>query len=67
MDELLTAEQVADVLGIKRRRVLVLAKDGRLPVARIIGQAQTFWRADVERFKATPRRPGRPRKKEGDE
>lgn len=57
---LLTTEETAQRLGVHPSRVRVLAREGRLP-AQQVGRAWVFRPADVERFAAQERRPGRPK------
>lgn len=57
----LTTTEVAGVLGLSRRRVQKLVKDGRIP-ARRVGRDYLVLRADVARFADSPRPPaGRPK------
>jgi excisionase family DNA binding protein len=63
MEDLVTTTEVAEVLGVSRRRVQALIKAGRLP-ARAYGTGRTSMlliaRADLEAFKVKP--VGRPKK-----
>lgn len=55
----ITALEAATLLGVSKRRVQVLIKDGRIP-ARLFGKGYILLRSDVVAFKAVPRKPGRP-------
>jgi len=62
-DDLLTAPQTADLLGVSARRVHQLREAGELPADRL-GGIWLFWRREVDRLAAEraadPPRPGRP-------
>jgi excisionase family DNA binding protein len=55
VEKLLTAEQVADVLGLRPKSVYDLARQGRIPVVRISRRAVRFDPADVAGFVAKHR------------
>lgn len=61
--EVLTTSEVADILGVTRRRIVALIASGRMP-ARAIGNGErpvyVISRADVDAFEVLPR--GRPKK-----
>jgi excisionase family DNA binding protein len=61
MDDLITTQEAAEVLGVTPRRVLTLIRSGRLP-ARTIGNSRLHLiaRADLELVKVRPN--GRPKK-----
>lgn len=63
MEDLITTQEAARILGISQRRVLVLIKDGRLP-ARMICNSRVYLieRKDLE--KVTIRKLGRPKKED---
>lgn len=62
-DELLSTQQVADLLRITRSRVTMLVRTGRIK-ATLVGKSFVFTPAAVEAFKKAPkRRGGRPKKK----
>lgn len=50
LEELLTAEQVGEILGSGHRAVLTLARTGDLPVVRIGYRTVRFRPEDVRRF-----------------
>lgn len=56
----LTTAQVAEKLGISTVRVSQFARAGRLKFSRRVGRAFLFRPADVEKFAAKERKPGRP-------
>lgn len=63
MEDLLTAEQAANILGLKdAESVRQYAKKDRIPYQRF-GKSYLFKRSDVLAFKAIPRRVGNPGKK----
>jgi excisionase family DNA binding protein len=62
--EWLTAAQAAEVLGVSRRRVNVLAKAGRLPAVLDPHGYYLIRRADAEAYQPLPT--GRPRLDPGD-
>lgn len=59
--ELLSTQDVADLLGITRSLVLRYIREKRLPAQRI-GSQWVVERRDMDAFNAQPRRPGPPRK-----
>ncbi len=65
-DKFYTTEQAAERLGVSRRRVLALIKEGRL-VATMMGRDWMIVEADLEAFAKLPREVGWPkgRKKGG--
>lgn len=65
----MTAAEVADLLGVGKRRVLYLISEGRIPHREIAG-AFVVRRADAAKFKAAHSskpgpKPGSRRKKDG--
>ena len=60
--DLMTTHEAAAVLGVSRQRVLELAKAGRLG-RRVEGLMPyyVFTREEVEQYKASPRKGGRPK------
>lgn len=52
----------AELLGLSRRRVHDIIRDGRLKPTRV-GSVYLLLRSDVEKFAKKPRKSGRPRKK----
>ncbi len=66
-DDLLTVTQAAAALDMHRAAIHRAIYDERLP-ARRIGSMWLIRRADVERYRATPRHPGgRPKRRGGPE
>jgi excisionase family DNA binding protein len=63
MQEEMTTHEAAAALGISRQRVLELAKAGRLG-RKVEGLMPyyVFTREEIERYKSSPRRGGRPPK-----
>ena len=60
LDDLLTADQAAEYLGVTRQRIYVLTKAGR--IGRRIGSTWLFTRGELEAFKQQPRsKGGRPK------
>ncbi len=55
MDELLTANQVAAILGVTRQRVNAIARTGRM--GRKVGRDYVFTPAEVAAYKAQPKQP----------
>jgi excisionase family DNA binding protein len=56
----MTAEEAAEELGLTPQRVREFCQQGRL--GRRVGRQWVITREELERFKQTPRPPGRPRK-----
>jgi excisionase family DNA binding protein len=54
-------KQAAEVLGVSVRRVQAMIKQGLLP-AKKLGRDWFINQTDLERVRATHRKPGRPRK-----
>jgi excisionase family DNA binding protein len=54
-DQLLTADEVAELLRLPRTRVVAMARDGVLPVVRLGERTLRFRPEDVESF-TTPQR-----------
>ena len=65
-EDLMLTHEAAAELGISRQRVLELAKAGRLG-RKIEGLVPyyVFTRAEVEQYKNSPRRGGRPKEEAG--
>lgn len=59
--DFLTTEEVAEKLGVTPARVRHLVKAGRLKKSDRVGHMLIFDKAEVERFRAIPRKPGRPK------
>jgi excisionase family DNA binding protein len=63
MEDLLSTEEVATILGIEMNSVARLARDGHLSGRQVAGR-WIFYRSDVEEFaKAYSGKVGRPRQK----
>jgi hypothetical protein len=58
--EYLNAIQAAEYVGTTRQRIYELAQSGRL--GRKVANFWLFTPEELDEFKASPRRPGRPRK-----
>ena len=56
-NDLVTAHQAADLLGVSRARIGALCRQGRFPGAALIGPLWMIPKADVENFKRLPRGP----------
>lgn len=63
MEDLITTQEAAKLLGISARRVLVLIKEKRLP-ARMIGNSRLYLIERVDLDKVGERKTGRPKKKQ---
>ena len=57
----ISVTDAAEILGLTRRRVHDIIKDGRLKPTRV-GSVYLLLRADVVAFGKAPRSPGRPKK-----
>ncbi len=55
----ITVEQAAALLHLHAKRVQAMARDGRLPAARV-GRKWLFRRADIDRLLGGPRAPAAP-------
>jgi excisionase family DNA binding protein len=60
-DEILTLPAAAESLGMSHVNLWRLVKAGRIPTVQI-GRVRGITRAELERFRALDRKPGRPRK-----
>ncbi len=58
--QLLTADDVAALLGISRARVYQLIREGQLQVGRRLGRCLFFERKAVRHYELNRRPPGRP-------
>ena len=59
-DEEVTAGEAAAILGVNRQRVNQLAREGRIG-RQVAGRYWLFKRAELEAFKNSPRKGGRPK------
>ena len=63
-DQLMSAVEAGQYLGITRQRVALLGAQGRIPRRRI-GSFWVYAKSDLDTFKTQPKgRPGRPAKKD---
>ncbi|MGC8634746.1 MAG: helix-turn-helix domain-containing protein [Candidatus Limnocylindrales bacterium] len=63
--DVISVEEVAQILGITGRRVRVLIADGRLPASRVGRRTYAVDRVEAQRFGRRPRPAGRPRTRGG--
>ncbi len=63
-DEEVTAGEAAAILGINRQRINQLARSGRI-WRQIAGRYWVFSRSELEAFKNSPRKGGRPKEAAG--
>ena len=59
---LMTTQEAATYLGLSVRTVCYYVAEGRLHKARVIGRTMMFSRQELDRFKAIPRKGGRPKR-----
>jgi excisionase family DNA binding protein len=57
LEDLLTAEQAAEYVGVSRQRIYALTKAGKLEGKRV-GSTWLYTRAELDRWKAAPKHPG---------
>jgi len=62
MDELLSTQDAALILGVSRQWVYHLCRTGRIVAVRV-GKGYIITRDELERFQKVPRQRGRPRSK----